>query len=166
MVDRRDYKYPDTEAFKFVIDRLNEQGIEIEDIAEIAYNTHKKYNAQINKDYIIKLTNDVLHKREVLNSAMVGLELDRLATEKKLNSPLQEIVEHDIGVFGVDETLALGIASIYGTIGYTAYGNIDVNKPGIIGKLDNDKNHVNTFVDDLVGAVAAAVSAKLAHDEA
>lgn len=166
MVDRRDYKYPDTEAFNFVIQRLKDQGISIEDISDIAYNTHKKYNDQIDKNYIVKLTNDVLHKREVLNSAMAGLELDRLATENKLESPFQEIVEHDIGVFGVDETLALGIASIYGTIGYTAYGNIDVNKPGIIGKLDNDKNHVNTFIDDLVGAIAAAVSAKLAHDEA
>ena len=39
-------------------------------------------------------------------------------------------------------------------------------KPGIIRKLDSEEGgHCNTFLDDLVGAVAAAAAGKLAHNE-
>lgn len=78
-----------------------------------------------------KDTIDVLHKREVLNNAMVGLELDRLATEHKIKEPLESIIMNDSGVFGVDEGIALNIANIYGTIGITNYGYIDREKTGI-----------------------------------
>ncbi len=66
-------------------------------------------------------TQEVLHKRELLNNAMVALELIKLATEGQLNEPLQSIIASDAGVFGVDEGLALNMANIYGTIGVTNY---------------------------------------------
>jgi len=95
---------------------------------------------------------------------MVALELDRLATEGQLKEPLQTIVARDAGVFGVDEGIALNMANIYGTIGVTNYGYVDKVKEGVIKKLDTDKSGVvNTFIDDLVGAIAAAVAAKIAH---
>ena len=98
---------------------------------------------------------------------MVALELDRLATEDKLQQPLQNIVANDSGVFGVDEALAVSIANIYGTIGVTNFGYLDRVKNGVIKDLDTQKDgRVNTFIDDLVGALAAAVAAKMAHQYA
>jgi phosphatidylglycerophosphatase A len=95
---------------------------------------------------------------------MVGLYLDKMANQGQLDEPLQTIVSHDMGVFGVDETLALQIANMYGAIGITNFGYVDRIKPGIIGKLDTSLNDVNTFIDDIVGAIAAAVAGKLAHE--
>ena len=46
-----------------------------------------------------KDVNDVMHKRELLNNAMVMLELDRLTEEGKVASPLAEIIENDSGSF-------------------------------------------------------------------
>ncbi|EKK20235.1 low temperature requirement C protein (putative) [Fructilactobacillus florum 8D] len=164
MVDKRDYKYPDTQAYNFVIKTLNDNGVTVRDIAQVTYNLQKSYIKIPSMEYVDKIVIDVLHKREVLNNAMVGLEIDRLATQHKLEEPLQSIVEHDLGVFGVDETLALGIANIYGTIGITNYCGLDTNKQGIVKKLDQAQDRVTTFIDDLVGSVAGAASAKIAHE--
>ncbi|GAK47801.1 phosphatidylglycerophosphatase A [Secundilactobacillus oryzae JCM 18671] len=160
------YKFPDTKAYEFVVNRLEERGITINDIAEIAKETQKKFHPSIPLEQYVKNTIDVLHKREILNNAMVGLELDRLATEKKLEQPLQDIIANDASVFGVDEGLALNMANIYGTIGVTNFGFLDKEKTGKIASLDRNSKHINTFIDDIVGAIATAVSAKIAHEYA
>jgi len=107
---------------------------------------------------------NVVHKREVLNNAMSGLEIERLSQEGLLKEPLASIIKNDIGVFGTDETLALAISQLYGSIGTTNYGYVDKDKTGIINKLDTSDDQVNTFSDDLVGAIASAAAAKVAHD--
>ena len=104
-----------------------------------------------------------MHKRELLNNAMVALELDRLAEENQIKEPLLSIIRKDAGVFGVDDALALQISDIYGTIGATNFGYLDRVKYGIIKSFDTDENHINTFIDDLLGAIVAAVCGKIAH---
>lgn len=163
-MNNKEFKYPDTAAYEFVVKRLSEKGIELNDIADIAYHMQIKFLPNLSIEEVRTDTVSVLHKREVLNNAMVGLELDRLSTEGQINEPLQSIITNDAGVFGVDEGIALDIANIYGTIGVTNYGFIDREKTGIIEKLDIEKSgEVNTFIDDIVGAIASAVSAKIAH---
>ncbi|USS85444.1 phosphatidylglycerophosphatase A [Fructilactobacillus myrtifloralis] len=164
MVDKRDYKYPDTQAYDKVIEFLNQNGVTVRDISKVTYNLQKQFISIPSMEYVDKIVIDVLHKREVLNNALVGMEIDRLATTHQLSEPLQSIVEHDLGVFGVDETLALGIANIYGTIGITNYCGLDTNKQGIVKELDQEQSRVTTFIDDIVGAVAGAASAKIAHE--
>jgi phosphatidylglycerophosphatase A len=90
--------------------------------------------------------------------------LDILAEKKLLEEPLLSIIEIDEGLYGVDEILAFSIVNVYGSIGFTNYGFIDKQKPGILKYL-NDKStgKVNTFLDDIVGAIAAAASSRLAH---
>ena len=81
-------------------------------------------------------------------------------------SPLQHIIEDDEGLYGIDEILALSIVNVYGTIGFTNYGYIDKVKPGILKELNShDGVHVHTFLDDIVGAIAAAAASRLAHKE-
>ena len=94
------------------------------------------------------------------------IELDKLTEQNKLSQPLQRIVANDESLYGIDEILAFSIVNLYGSIGFTNYGYLDKVKPGIIKKLDSKEGgHCNTFLDDLVGAVAAAAAGKLAHNE-
>jgi phosphatidylglycerophosphatase A len=105
-----------------------------------------------------------LTKREVQNAILTGIQLDRLAESKMLEEPLQSIVEVDEGLYGVDEILAFSIVNVYGSIGFTNYGFIDKQKPGILEKLnDKSSGKCHTFLDDIVGAIAAAASSRLAH---
>lgn len=157
------FKYPDTEAFKYVEAELRKKGVTLHDIAQITYEIQKGFLPEVNVQEYEAATIDVMHKRELLNNVMVGLYLDKMATEGKLDEPLQSIVAHDVGVFGVDETLALQIANMYGSIGVTNYGYLDRIKPGVISRLDTSKKSVNTFIDDIVGGIAAAVAGKIAH---
>lgn len=101
----------------------------------------------------------VLSKREVQNALITGIELDVLAEKGMLSEPLQDIVKRDEGLYGIDEVIALSIVNVYGSIGFTNFGYIDKLKPGILEYL-NDKStgKVHTFLDDIVGGIAAVAS--------
>lgn len=56
---------------------------------------------------------------------------------------------------------------MYGSIGFTNFGYIDKVKPGILKELNEPREGVvHTFLDDIVGAIAAAASSRLAHAHA
>ncbi|SER78304.1 Phosphatidylglycerophosphatase A [Gracilibacillus ureilyticus] len=146
---------------------LKERGVEIEDIAELVYYLQNKYQENLTMEDCYENVDRVLMKREVQNAILTGIELDLLAEQKKLASPLQEIIATDESLYGIDEVIALSIVNVYGSIGFTNYGYIDKVKPGILEKL-NDKSDgdCHTFLDDIVGAIAAAASSRLAHGAA
>jgi phosphatidylglycerophosphatase A len=109
----------------------------------------------------------VLDKREVQNAILTGIELDVLAEKKKLSEPLQSLIDGDNPLYGIDEILVLSIVNVYGSIGFTNFGYVDKLKPGIIGKLDEqgkDENRCNTYLDDIIGAIAAAAASSIAHN--
>ncbi|WP_461243137.1 phosphatidylglycerophosphatase A family protein [Secundilactobacillus muriivasis] len=164
-MNNRNFKYPDTAAYKSVIDYFTEKNITIEDIASITYGMQRQYVPELQESEAVDAVIDVLHKREVLNNAMVGIALDQLASQELLPQPLQSIVENDSGVFGVDELLAEGgISGIYGKIATTNFGYLDREKHGILKRLDTVKGKgINTFLDDIIAAVAAAAGSKIAH---
>lgn len=98
------------------------------------------------------------------HAILVGIELDELAEKKMLSAPLQQIVEADEGLFGVDETIALGAVFTYGSIAVTTFGHLDKNKIGLISKLDTKiGGAVHTFLDDLVASIASSAASRLAH---
>lgn len=144
--------------------RMKERGVEVSDIAELVFFLQKKYHPDLTIDECTLNVNRVLAKREVQNAILTGIELDVLAEQKKLSEPLQTILEIDESLYGVDEVLAFSIVNIYGSIGFTNYGYIDKEKPGILKRL-NDKStgECHTFLDDIVGAISAAASSRLAH---
>ncbi|HEO8420958.1 phosphatidylglycerophosphatase A family protein [Niallia sp. FSL W8-0635] len=143
---------------------LHERGVNIEDIAELVYLLQEKYHKDLKMEDCIHNVERVLSKREVQNAIITGIQLDILAEKKLLESPLQEIVEMDEGLYGVDEVLAFSIVNVYGSIGFTNYGYVDKLKPGILQKLnDKSSGECHTFLDDIVGAIAAAASSRLAH---
>ncbi len=143
---------------------LTERGVTIDDIAELVYYLQSKYHDDLTIEVCRHNVDRVLTKREVQNAILTGIQLDVLTEKKQLEQPLQKTIEVDESLYGVDEIIALSIVNVYGSIGFTNYGYIDKQKPGILQKLnDKSSGECHTFLDDIVGAIAAAASSRLAH---
>ncbi|MEF3307153.1 phosphatidylglycerophosphatase A family protein [Paenibacillus sp. GYB003] len=143
---------------------LRQRGVDKREIGELVLFLQRDYYPELTIEECLESVERVLSKREVQNAILTGIQLDMLAEEGKLLPPLQEIVFNDEGLYGCDEVLSLAIVNVYGSIGYTNFGYIDKTKPGILKRL-NEKNgkDVHTFLDDIVGALAAAASSRIAH---
>jgi len=151
-------------AHQATLARLQERGVKLEDIAEIALFLQEAYVPGLTLATCLDNVRHVLRKREVQNAILTGIELDVLAEQGLLSQPLQQMLETDESLYGVDEVLALSILNIYGSISYTNYGYVDKMKYGCLKRLnDKTSGQVNAFLDDLVGAVAAAAASRLAH---
>jgi phosphatidylglycerophosphatase A len=152
------------DVHKAAIKRLHDRGVTIVDIAEIVHLMQAPYTKDLEMKACIESVEAVLVKREIQHAILVGVELDVLAEKKQLSEPLQSIVETDEGLFGCDETLALGSVFGYGSIAVTTFGHLDKQKIGIVKKLDTKiGSHVHTFLDDIVCSIAASASSRLAH---
>ncbi len=143
---------------------LKQRGVEVQDIAELVFYLQEKYHKNLKMEDCLANVEKVLSKREVQNAILTGIQLDILAEKGMLEEPLQSIIATDESLYGVDEILAFSIVNVYGSIGFTNYGYIDKQKPGILAHL-NDKStgECHTYLDDIVGAIAAAASSRLAH---
>lgn len=149
---------------EIVKDMLAARGVDVDAIARIVHELQLPYVPDLDLDTCRESVEAVLGKREAQHALITGLALDILAEKKALPEPLQSIVERDEPLFGVDETLALAITNIYGSVGLTSFGYLDKRKSGLIGRLNrHGDGRVHTFLDDLVAGVAAAASARIAH---
>lgn len=146
-----------------VIRLLQERGVQLDDIAEMVLALQTKYFPGLTREQCLESVRAVIAKREVQNALLTGIQLDMLAEQKRLLSPLQEMLERDESLYGIDEVMALAIVNLYGSIGFTNFGYVDKVKLGVLQWLNNKDNGVHTFLDDLIGAVAAAASSRLAH---
>lgn len=155
----------DNVLYKAAISRLKERGVKLEEIGELVYDLQAPYDDQLKMELCLHHVKRVLEKREVQNAILVGIELDVLCEQGQLSEPLQTIIQNDEGLFGIDETLALAIVNVYGSIGFTNFGYLDKLKPKVIERLDSHKetDETHTFLDDIVGAIAAAAASRLAH---
>lgn len=161
----RDTKHSDAVIRNAAIDWLQERGVTVKDIAELAHFLQKDHFPGLTATDCEEHVHRVLEKREVQNTILTGIQLDLFVEEGKSREPLQDIIQTDDSLYGVDEVLALSILNIYGSIGFTNYGYIDRIKPGILQQLnDKTSGKVHTFLDDIVGALAAAAASRLAHN--
>lgn len=144
---------------------LNKRGVSVDDVAGIVYTLQSPYNPDLSIEECEISVRAVLEKREVQYVLYTGIALDELAEQKLLPEPLQSIMENDESLYGVDETLALGITNVYGMIGMTSFGYLDKVKPGIIRQLNIKGEKIHVFLDDLVAGLAAAASARIAHGD-
>ncbi len=143
---------------------LHKRGVTLDEIAELVMFLQKKYYPNLTMEECVHNVEMVLSKREVQNAVLTGIQLDMLAEEGKLFPPLQDMIENDEGLYGVDEILAFSIVNVYGSIGFTNYGYVDKLKPGVLERLNNkNTGQIHPFLDDIVGAVAAAASSRIAH---
>ncbi|MEK8126787.1 phosphatidylglycerophosphatase A [Paenibacillus filicis] len=146
-----------------IVGYLEKRGVTVERIADIVYELQSPYNPSLSKSACEESVLTVLRKREVQYVLYTGIALDELAEKKLLPEPLQNLMETDASLYGVDETLALGIVHVYGMIGLTSFGYLDKNKIGIIRDLNDQASGIHVFLDDLVAGLAAAASARIAH---
>jgi phosphatidylglycerophosphatase A len=157
------------EMLQMNIEMLKKRGVSINDIAEIAFMQQSKWNPDISYQECKDSVEKILSLRDVFHILQLGAEIDRLTEVKAFEGPIQEILASDLGMFGIDELFGLELSGMYGTIGKTNFGDIDVNKPGIVAKLNadgkEDKPACHTFLDDIVGAIAAAASTRVAQIE-
>lgn len=152
------------ELHKKSLELLDQRGVKLKDIAELVMFLQQSYINDLTYEVCLEHVEAVLKKREVQNTVLTGIQLDILAEKKQLMNPLLDIIVDDEGLYGIDEIMALSIVNVYGSIGFTNYGYIDKIKPGILKKLNShDDNEVHTFLDDIVGAIAAAAASRLAH---
>lgn len=154
------------EMFDFNKKTLEKRGVNIEAIAEITYMQQSRYMENVSRELCIESVEKILSLRDVFHHVQLAAEIDRLAEEKLLKGPIQDIIYEDLGLFGIDETMGLDVAGLYGTIGMTNFGDIDVNKHGIVKRLNDagkESGICHTFMDDIVGAIAAAASTRVAQ---
>lgn len=147
------------------IELLLQCGVKLIDIADCVMFLQEKYIDGLTTEDCLKMIDDVLHKREVQHAILTAIELDLSAQNNTmLNQELRTILMNDAPLYGIDEVLAYGICNLYGSIALTNFGYIDKVKPGIIGILNEAHEGVcHTFLDDVVGAIAASAASKLAH---
>ena len=137
------------EMFELNKKKLLERGVTIESIAQITYNQQSKYSDDVSMEVCIESVKKILSFREIFHLVQLSVDIDKLVEKNAFSEPIQSIMQSDLGMFGIDELFGLSIASLYGTIGQTNFGA--------------DKPECHTFLDDVVGALAAAASTRVAQ---
>jgi len=155
------------EMLEMNVQTLKERTVSVEEIAVIAYRQQKKWTDDISLKECVDSVEKILSLRDTFHLLQLGAEIDRLTDERMFKGPILDILSTDLGMFGIDELFGLEIAGLYGTIGRTNFGDIDVNKPLVVDRLNGDGKHeggmCHTFMDDIVGAIAAAASTRVAQ---
>jgi phosphatidylglycerophosphatase A len=155
------------EMLEMNIKTLKERTVSVEEIAEVAFRQQSKWSDDISMKTCIDSVEKILSLRDTFHILQLGAEIDRLTDEGVFQGPIYQILKSDLGMFGIDELFGLEIAGLYGTIGKTNFGDIDVNKPLVVDRLNGDGKHeggmCHTFMDDIVGALAAAASTRVAQ---
>ncbi|ACV63766.1 phosphatidylglycerophosphatase A [Desulfofarcimen acetoxidans DSM 771] len=145
------------------IKKLQQRGVFIEDMAPLVMQLQRPYIPGLTLQECLESILAVLNKRDFQHTILTGIAIDELAEKNLIEEPLLSVLKNDDGLYGVDEILALGAGTLYGTIGSTNFGFLDKTKPGIIGKLDTSHERINIFLDDLVCAIIAAAASRVAH---
>lgn len=146
------------------LELLKQRKVTLDDIVECVMFLQKPYISSLTEEECKEAIIAVLHKREVQHAIITGLYLDQAAECNLISdSNLKSLLMEDNALYGVDEVLAYGICNLYGSIALTNYGYIDKVKPGIIGEMNKSHQKCNTFLDDIVGAIAASAASKIAH---
>ncbi len=159
------YKYSMEELNQKTIAALEERGVKLDEIADIVYQLQIDFYDGLTKELCLESVHAVLKKREVIHAVLTGIEIDKACENGLFSDPVLSIIKSDEGLYGIDEVLPLSIVNLYGSIGLTNFGYLDKEKIGVIKKLDMAKDgSVNTFLDDIVAAIAAAAASRLAHN--
>lgn len=147
------------------MDLLASRGVSMQDMVDCVVFLQKEFLEVVDEAKIRTNIVSVINKREVQHAILTGIYIDIETEKNDFGGPvLNDIITNDEGLYGIDEVLAYGIVNLYGSIALTNFGYIDRVKPGIIGQLNSHAGGAcNTFLDDIVGAIAASAASKLAH---
>ena len=162
VVSKSNY-YNEEQMQLICISMLKERQIEIDDIAFLAYSAQCKYIDDLKMEDCKEAVLKMLLKRETFHALLFAINVDICAEKHIFDEPLNSILLNDVGLFGIDEALALSICGDYGIIGKTNFGNLDINKPGKLYQLQKNNEHCHCFLDDIVAAIASNAAIYLAQ---
>ena len=129
-VNSKSNYYNEEQMQLMVISMLKERGVEISDISFLAYIAQSKYIEQLTINECSEAVMEVIKKRETFHAVLFAINIDICAEKHIFDEPLNSIILSDVGLFAIDEALALSISGDYSCIGKTNFGNLDINKPG------------------------------------
>src|SRR5574344_191585 len=109
--------YSREEMLELNIKTLKERGVNVDDIAIIAHKQQSRYTPDIPYQMAYDSVMKILSYRDTFHFIQLGAEIDRLAEEKMFKGPIQDILDYDLGLFGIDEVFGIEIAGNYGSIG-------------------------------------------------
>lgn len=154
-------------AYMDYLNDITEAEVSFTKMAEIVLQEQLRYEPELTLAEAADSINAVMRKRNVQFAFLMAIHNDLSAQTHMMLEPLQSTVFEDRGTFGGDEQIALEIANLYGTIGYTNFGYLDRMKQGFIKELDtigkSNPDITTTFVDDIFSAIIAAAEARVAH---
>lgn len=148
------------------LELLASRGITLDDLVDLVDGLQRPYNPHMDRQLCVDNVRGVLKKQQVYHAIQLAIKVDMAVEKGEMNPQYNNIVGHDEGLFGVDESVATAIPLLYGTIALTNFGYLDKEKPGIIDSLDSDHSggRCNTFIDDIVCGIVAAACGRLAHN--
>ena len=148
----------------YTLQALEDRGVPFDRIVEVFQKLldedrsdliRKGYNPDISKEQAARYLSIAFENRDLLQSALVGIELDFRAERGELREPLLSMIRADEPLMPVDETILIGALDRDAQL---EFGHQDTHKVGIVKELDQAKNRVHTFMDDIVGAFVAQAS--------
>ena len=146
--------------------RFHELGISRYELAKETLKEQTRHNPWMTLEDAYDAVEAVIRKREVQHALVTALTIDELADKKMLSEPMQSIIADDNPLYGIDETIALGTAGLFGTIAVTNFGFLDREKTDLAKKLNDEQKaggHITTMTDDLVSLIIASAEGKVAH---
>ena len=145
------------------ISMLKERGVSLDDLAFLTYTSQCKYLNNLSIEECKDAILHILTKRETFHALLLGINIDICAEKHIFDEPLNSIILSDIGLFAIDETLALSISGDYSSIGKTNFGYLDITKPGKLYQLQKNNEHCHCFLDDIVASISANAAIYLAQ---
>lgn len=146
--------------------RFEELGISHLELAQEVLKEQTRHNPWMTLEDAYEAVEAVIRKREMQHALVTALTIDELADKKMLSEPMQSIIADDNPLYGIDETIALGTAGLFGTIAVTNFGFLDREKTDLAKKLNDEQKaggHITTMTDDLVSLIIASAEGKVAH---
>ena len=146
--------------------RFDELGISRLELAQEVLKEQARHNPWMTLEDAYEAVEAVIRKREMQHALVTALTIDELADNKMLSEPMQSIIADDNPLYGIDETIALGTAGLFGTIAVTNFGFLDREKADLAKKLNDEQKaggHITTMTDDLVSLIIASAEGKVAH---
>ena len=146
--------------------RFEELGISRLELAQEVLKEQTRHNPWMTLEDAYDAVEAVIRKREMQHALVTALTIDELADKKMLSEPMQSIIADDNALYGIDETIALGTAGLFGTIAVTNFGFLDREKTDLAKKLNDEQKaggHITTMTDDLVSLIIASAEGKVAH---
>lgn len=141
-------------AVQLLVDR----NISIDDLSYLANKVSIPLN---NSDNYTSRISNILSVRKIQDLIALGIIIDIYGENNLLPQPLQHMISHKDPLFELDRILAMGVLFEFGPDAIINFSYIQKEKMDIIKNFLDNKNSINTFLDDILAAILAITPIEL-----